>query len=172
METGSTKSRTWKRVVREIAIMALLVVVISNIISFVRQPALTDSQLPRINERLINGETFRAKDFRSKPLLIHFWATWCPVCKAEADNIERLSAYYEIVTFAVKSGSDEELQRYMRERGMHYRVINDRDGRWAEEFNVQGFPTSFVYDSKGNLSSSTVGYTSTAGLALRMWWAD
>jgi len=172
MESESVKKRTWKRVIREIAVMALLVVVISNIISYIRQPALTESQLPRINETLINGELFHSKDFIGKPLLIHFWATWCPVCKAEADNIERLSAYFDVVTFAVKSGTEEELRNYMREHDMHYRVINDRDGEWAERFDVQGFPTTFVYDSKGNLSSSTVGYTSTAGLALRLWWAD
>lgn len=172
MESESAKRRTWKRIVREIAIMALLVVVISNIISYIRQPALDDSALPRINETLINGEAFHSKAFSGKPLLVHFWATWCPVCKAEVDNIERLSAYYDVVTFAVKSGSDEELQGYMREHGLHYRVINDQDGKWAEQFDVQGFPTTFVYDSNGMLSSSTVGYTSTAGLALRMWWAD
>ncbi len=172
MESQSKTSRTWKRIVREIAVMALLVIVISNIISYIRQPALTDSQLPRINETLIDGELFNSKEFTGKPIMVHFWATWCPVCKAEADNIERLSAYYDVVTFAVKSGTEEELQHYMREHGMHYRVINDQDGKWAELFDVQGFPTTFVYDSNGRLSSSTVGYTSTAGLALRMWWAD
>jgi len=166
------KRWTWRRALKEIAIMALLVIVISNVLSYIRKPALTSNQLPKINEMLISGESYNSKMFEGKPLLIHFWATWCPACKAEADNIERLSKYYNVITFAVRSGSDEEIRTFMAEREFNYRVINDRDGEWAGLFNVEGYPTSFVYDSQGRVSSSEVGYTSTAGLALRLWWAD
>jgi thiol-disulfide isomerase/thioredoxin len=166
------KKWTRKRLLKEIAFMALLVIVVSNVISYIRQPALEQSELPRINEVLISGKTFDSDVYGGKPLMIHFWATWCPVCKAEADNIERLSRYYNVVTFAVKSGSDEEIKTYMQERGHHYRVINDEDGKWAGRFSVNAYPTSFIYDSKGRVSSSEVGYTSTVGMALRMWLAD
>ena len=118
--------------------MGLMVLVISNVLSYIRKPDLADSQLPKINELMINGEQFDARDYSGKPLLIHFWATWCPTCKAEADNIQRLSEYYEVVTFAVKSGSSEELTNYMNDRGFDYRVINDEEGRWARQFNIEG----------------------------------
>jgi len=172
MQRNDQKRWTVGRVVKEIAIMVILIVIISNFISYIRQPILSGSQLPAINEILISGETVRSEAFRGKPLLIHFWATWCPVCKAEVDNIERLSKRYEVVTFAVRSGSDEEIKAYLQKRGLHYRVINDQEGNWAARFNVKGFPTTFIYDSNGVLSSSEVGYTSTAGLVLRMWSAD
>ena len=166
--------KTWniKRITKEIAIMGLMVVVIANVLSYIRQPELADSRLPLIKERLISGKQFDAASFDGKPLLIHFWATWCPTCKAEADNIQRLSKYYNVVTFAVNSGSDADLQRYMKERGFDYDVINDREGKWAKLFRVQGYPTSFIYDASGQLSFSEVGYTSTAGLWFRLWWSN
>lgn len=163
---------TVKRVIKEIAIMLFLLLALSNLISYLRQPALSGSRLPPINEKMISGEYLDLKTLEGKPLLIHFWATWCPVCKAEADNIERLSSHYNVVTFAVRSGNDAEIAAFMQERGLDYRVINDRDGDWAGRFSVKAYPTTFIFDSDGQISSSEVGYTSTLGLALRMWWAD
>jgi len=151
--------------------MALMVLVISNVLSYVRKPDLADSQLPKIEELLINGEQFNAGSYDGKPLLVHFWATWCPTCKAEADNIQRLSEYYDVVTFAVKSGSDDKLTSYMSERGFDYKVINDEEGKWAREYNIEGYPTTFIYDTGGEISFSEVGYTSSVGLFFRMWWA-
>lgn len=165
--------KTWdlKKIVKETAIMVLMVFVISNVLSYIRKPDLDNSQLPMIKTEMINDKVFEMKQIEGKPVLIHFWATWCPTCKAEADNIERLSQYYEVVTFAVKSGENEELLKYMNGRGFNYRVINDIDGKWASIYNIEGYPTTFIYDRDGQVSFTEVGYSSTLGLALRMWWA-
>ena len=165
--------KTWniKTILKETAIMVLMVLVISNVLSYIRKPDLADSQLPMIKTEMINNKVFDMKQVEGKPVLIHFWATWCPTCKAEADNIERLSQYYEVVTFAVKSGENEELLKYMNGREFNYRVINDSDGRWASIYNIEGYPTTFIYDRSGQVNFTEVGYSSTLGLALRMWWA-
>ncbi len=165
--------KTWnvKKILKEIAVMALMVFVIANALSYIRKPELSDSRFPQISEKLIRGEQFDSADLRDRPLLVHFWATWCPACKAEADNIQRLSKYYDVVTFAVKSGDDSALQTFMDEREYDYKVINDGQGQWAGTFNVEAFPTTFIYDADGELMFSEVGYTSTLGLLLRMWWA-
>lgn len=172
MKIFDYKNWSIKKILKEIAIMALMVLVISNVLSYIRKPELADSQLPKINELLISGEQFDSNSYEGKPLLVHFWATWCPTCKAEADNVQRLSQYYEVVTFAVKSGSDKELRKYMHDRGFDYRVINDKDGQWSREFNIEGYPTTFIYDRSGEVRFSEVGYTSTLGLLFRMWWTD
>lgn len=172
MQKNSQKKWSLKRILKEIVIMLVMILVISNVLSYIRKPDVTENQLPVINALLINGEQFDSTAFEGKPLLIHFWATWCPTCKAEADNIQRLSKQYNVVTFAVKSGDNEALQNYMNDREFDFGVINDEDGRWASRFNVQGYPTTFIYDAAGEIRFSEVGYTSTAGLLLRMWWVD
>lgn len=107
----------------------------------------------------------------NKPIMIHFWATWCPVCKVEIDNIQRISADYQVITIAVKSGSDEDIQNYLDERDLDFKVINDTDGFLAQQFGVSIYPTTFIYDEDKNMIFSDVGYTSTWGLWLRMIWA-
>lgn len=157
-----------KKLFKELVIFVVLLFIISNIVSYLRSPDLESNTLPRIEAALIDGSTFKSQDLKGKPLVIHFWATWCPTCKAEATNIEAISGEHEVVSIAVNSGSDEILKRYMRENGHHFRVVNDAEGRWAEIFHVEVFPTTFIFDSKGKLRFTEVGYTTTLGLKGRL----
>ena len=155
-----------KSLVKEIAIGAVLLFILSNIISYVRKPALDSNILPSLNVTLLDGSNYTQK--HTKPLVVHFWATWCPTCKLEASNIEHISSEYEVLSIAVNSGSDAELKQYMKENELTFRVVNDTKGRWAKRFNVEAFPTTFIYDAKGVLSFTEVGYTTTAGLLARL----
>jgi len=155
-----------KSIAKEILIMALLVFVLSNVISYIRKPTLDSAQLPPLEVNLIDGSEFKVST--GKPLLIHFWATWCPTCKLEATNIERVSKSYEVLTVAVNSGSDGDIQTYMKENKLSFRVLNDAKGIWAKKFKVQAYPTSFIYDANATLKFTEVGYTSTVGLMGRL----
>jgi thiol-disulfide isomerase/thioredoxin len=155
-----------KKTVKELLISIVLIFILTNIISTIRKPALDSDQLPNIEVTLLDGSTF--KPIEGKPLVIHFWATWCKVCKLEAQNIERLSKEYEVLTIVVNSGSDAEIEAYMKERDLTYKVFNDSEGKWSRKFKVEVFPTTFIYDDLGELRFSEVGYTSTAGLLARM----
>jgi len=155
-----------KSIAKEILIMALLVFVLSNIISYIRKPTLDSAQLPPLEVKLIDGSEFKVST--GKPLLIHFWATWCPTCKLEAANIERVSQSYEVLTVAINSGSDGDIQTYMKENKLSFRVLNDAKGIWAKKFKVQAYPTSFIYDANATLKFTEVGYTSTVGLLARL----
>lgn len=162
------KAKLWAK---EIAISALLLFLLSNAISYFRSPELKDETLPSINAILTNQEPFSTLDYQKKPLLIHFWATWCPTCKLEASNIQTLCEHYDVLTIAVKSGTDESINAYLKEHGFSFKVINDQEGILAGKFSVPAFPTTFIYDTESTLVFSEVGYTSTWGLFLRMWWA-
>ena len=154
--------------IKEIIIFTIVITLFANAISYYKSSDLNKSDLPRIEATLLNGThyTIEAK----KPLLIHFWATWCPTCKLEIDNIQRVSEDYEVVTIAVQSGTNEEIQKYLLDKELTLQVINDSNGMLAKKFNIAGYPTTFIYDEKGKLTFSEVGYTSSLGLYLRMWW--
>jgi thiol-disulfide isomerase/thioredoxin len=156
---------------KEIVLTLLLLFIVSNAISYFRSPTLHDEKLPSITATLIDKQLFSTHDYKNKPLLIHFWATWCPTCRLEASAIQFLSQTYNVVTIAVKSGSDEALNAYLKEHGLDFRVINDQDGRYAELFLVPAFPATFIYDKQNALSFTEIGYSSAWGLSLRMWWA-
>jgi thiol-disulfide isomerase/thioredoxin len=159
-----------KSTLKEITIALVLLFILSNIISYIRAPELGSSQLPQIEVGLIDGSTFQVE--KGKPIVIHFWATSCPACKLEAPNIETVSKEYDVLSIAVNSGSDEKVKAYMQENGLHFKVLNDADGTWAREFKIEVYPTTFIYDAKGELRFTEVGYTTTAGLVARLEWVE
>ena len=155
-----------KKIAKEITIGVLILFVASNVISYLRKPDLSSDMLPVIEVKLLDGSSYTVP--KEKPLIIHFWGTWCPVCKVEASNIQTLSEKYDVLTIAVNSGDNKKIKAYMTEHELNFKVLNDREGKWAQQFDVEVFPTTFIYDTKGNLRFSEVGYTTTAGLLARM----
>lgn len=150
-----------KHYIKEITIFFIVMIVFANIFSFYRASELNKHALD------INYSYDK-----SKPILIHIWATWCPTCNIEASNIQSISQDYQVLTFAVKSGNDFEITKYMLDNELNFNVINDEDGLYARKFNISAYPTTLIYDKDQNLVFSDVGYTSTLGLRLRMWYAS
>jgi thiol-disulfide isomerase/thioredoxin len=163
-----TKSKI-KHYLKEILYFIITMTIVANAMSLYRSQSLSSKALDVETFKLIDNSTYTLDN--KKPILIHFWATWCPTCKLEASNINFLSKYYQVVTIAVKSGSDYEIKKYLDEHGYHYRVVNDKDGTLSRKFQIAGYPTTFIYDADKKLRFSEVGYTSTFGLWLRLLWA-
>ena len=155
-----------RSIFKEMVTITAAVFILTNIISYVRKPELVQTKLPNIEAALLDGSQFKVE--KGKPLVIHFWATWCPTCKLEAPNIERVSKKYEVLTIAVNSGDDKKIKTYLKERGLTFKVLNDSDGKWARQFKVEAFTTTFIYDGQGELRFTEVGYTTTAGLLARL----
>lgn len=158
-----------KHYLKEGVLFLLFIGVVMNVISLYKSQSLNKEQLSLSTQKLIDASSYTPP--ADKPLLVHIWATWCPICKAEADNIERLSHHFNVITIAVNSGTDYEIQNYLQERGLTFKVINDKDSSLAAHLNVKVFPTTFIYDKEHKLVFSEVGYSSTFGLWLRMLWA-
>jgi len=152
-----------KYYIKEIAIFIVIVTVLSNVISFYKSSDLNKNSLNNIESTLVN-KYFKSSN--EKPLLIHFWATWCPTCKLEASNIEYISQNYNVITVAVKS---DNITKYMKENNLTFKVIKDKDSMISQKFNISAYPTTFIYDKNKNLIFSEVGYTSSFGLWIRMF---
>ncbi len=155
---------------KELVIFLVVMTIFANIISLYKSQELNSESLKLNNVYLLDNVKYEIDN--SKPILVHIWATWCPTCKLEAGNIEMVSKYFNVLTIAVKSGSDDELKNYLNENHYSFNVINDNDGTLSSEFNIGAYPTTFIYDKNKKLVFSEVGYTSTFGLALRLWWAS
>ena len=161
------KNWSIKKIIKEVVTTLLILFVVSMALNYMRKPT-TDSILPDIKANLISGENISFRGDGTKPIIIHFWATWCPTCKLEAPNLESIKDDAHLVTIAVNSGTDEELKSFMKERGYTYKVVNDKSSKISERFGVGAFPTTFIYDSNGTLKFSEVGYSTTLGLKARI----
>lgn len=158
-----------KKYTKEIVKTLIILAIILNVVSYFKSQDLNKEQLNIQTFKLLDNSTYTVSN--DKPILVHFWATWCPTCKIEAGNIERVSKEYKVITIASQSGSKEEIQKYLDENNLTFKVVNDLDGELASKFNISAFPTTFIYDKDKNMTFSEVGYTSTFGLYARMWWS-
>ena len=139
------KNWSIKKILKEIVTTLLMIFVISMVINYIRKPNIS-SKLPDLNVNLISGKQVSLMG-KGKPIVIHFWATWCPTCKLEAPNLESIKDNAHLITVAVNSGTDSELKTFMEERGYSYAVVNDSDGKLSKKFGVEAFPTTFIYDA-------------------------
>ncbi len=119
----------------------------------------------------LGGTAPGAADQTGGPLLVDFWATWCPVCVAEEGNIARVARHWPVVSVAIQSGDAAAVSKHLREREIALPAVVDADGRIAANWRVRGTPTHFVVDADGNIRFRVVGYATTLGLMLRLWWA-
>ena len=159
-----------KHYLKEILLFTFTLTVVANLMSIYRSQSLNNESLNIENFKLINNTIYTLD--KNRPILIHFWATWCPTCKVEASNINLLSKHYQVLTIAVKSGTDYEIKKYLDENAYTFKVVNDKDGTLSQKFKVAGYPTTFIYDKEQKLRFSEVGYTSTIGLYIRLLWSS
>jgi peroxiredoxin len=119
----------------------------------------------------VSGAPLSLERYRGKPVLLHFWATWCAVCKAEQSNIDALARELPVMTVASESGEPSKVAAYAREHSITPPILVDRSGALARRFGVHAFPTTFVIDAAGRIRHAEVGYSTELGLRLRMWLA-
>jgi len=161
-----------KRLARELIVFVVVLFVVSTLLDLYRAPKLSSDTIPDINATLVDGSRFDSAKYDGKPIMINFWGTWCPVCATEATNIDSVSKKYTVLTIAVNSGSDESIERWMREHDVTYPILNDASGEWAKRFGVSVYPTTFIYDGTGQLKFTLTGYSTTIGLISRMKLAE
>ena len=155
-----------KKYFKEAIVFVFTLMIIINIISYYRALDLNKESLDIKSFILIDNTEYLIPD--NKKILVHFWATWCPTCKFEAANIEKISKDYEVITIAIQSGSKEEIQKYLNDNNLTFKVVNDEDGVYSRKFNIEVFPTTLIFNKDKELKFSEVGYTTTAGLYSRM----
>ncbi|MDA7817838.1 redoxin domain-containing protein [Sulfurimonas sp.] len=159
-----------KKYVKEIIFFSIFVFIFSNIVSFYKSSSLNSQNLNINTLQTINNKTYHLP--RDKPIMIHIWALWCPICKLEADNIQSVSKDYEVITIAVKSGTDKEIKKYLLENNISFKVVNDIDGLLSSKFNIEVFPTTIIYNKNREMVFTDVGYTSSWLLKLKMWYVS
>ncbi len=155
-----------KAIFKDIIMTIVIIVVISFAVNYIRKPD-TINQLTNLYFPLIDGRITSLEN-NSKPIVLHFWATWCPTCKLEAPNLESIKDDAKLITIAVNSGKNTDLIKFMREKGYNYPVVNDNNGEFAKKFGIEVFPTTLIYNSDGELKFSEVGYSTTIGLKARL----
>jgi len=164
-----SRSRIWlRRGVELVAVIAIF----AAVRAWQHRDVASGAALPLAGS-LIDGKPFSLSSPRTQPVLVHFWATWCPICRAEQGSIESLTHDHPgVITVAMQSGSRDKVAQFMRDESLSFPVVNDPDGRIAAAWGVRAVPASFIVDADGRIRFVEIGYTTEIGLRLRLWWAS
>ena len=169
--SAPTRFVRWRRHILEgVALLALLL-----LIHFWQTRQVPSGLAPEFSGQLANGESISLAAFRAahpgQPVAIHFWAEWCPICRAEEGNINGLIENTPVLTIAMQSGEASAVRQVLANRHLQWPAVVDKDGKLSERYGVQSVPAFIVIDAAGQLRFAEPGYTTGFGMRWRLWWA-
>jgi len=123
--------------------------------------AANDAEIQKVDFTLkdLRGKKFTLSELRGKIVLVNFWATWCPPCRAEMPDLDAIYTHFQSQGLVVLSISDEDafkVQSYIAPTGYHPPVLLDTGGNVAKQFHIEGIPKTFIFDREGKLVAQSI----------------
>ena len=117
---------------------------------------------PDFSVRTLEGKQIKLTEFKGKVVLLNFWATWCPPCRAEMPSIETLYQRYKPkASFQILAVSVQEepsvVKTFLEQNPYSFPIALDPNGEAAQLYGIRGIPTTFIIDQKGTLQGALVG---------------
>ena len=170
---SAARALRWKRGLRTAIVYTLIFVVVSFGANLWLTRDQTSGPAPEIYGQDLQGKwVTHLLQNSDRPVLLYFFAEWCPVCKFQHDAISRIAEDHQVLAIAMQSGDTDNVRQYAQQAGLEMPVINDIRGTTSRSYGVNGVPASFVVDRQGQIRFSTRGYATAAGLRLRLWLVE
>lgn len=129
------------------------------------EPAADPDAIPAIDFTLYDqfGNAHTLSDYKGKTVFLNFWATWCPPCRNEMPDIQKLYEEYQaeedpsVVILGIaapnygREGSEEDICAFLEENGYTYPVVMDTTGEIFAWYGIYSYPTTFMIDAEGNV---------------------
>lgn len=111
------------------------------------------------------GDPVKLSDYQGKKVILNFWATWCPPCRAEMPDMQK---YYEeqaegegveilAVNLTTADKGMDAINAFMEEFGLTFPVPMDTEGDIGELYQAASIPTSYMIDTEGRVQNKIVG---------------
>ena len=120
-------------------------------------------QAPDFTLTNMNGEEVSLSDYQGQRVFLNFWASWCPPCKKEMPDMQKLHEKYgdELKILAVNIGeSKSATASFMMKNKLNFTVLLDKNKSTAQNYLVRGIPTSDFLDENGEITEKVVGAVS------------
>ncbi len=122
------------------------------------------------------GGELRLSDLQGQPVLVNFWASWCPPCRAEMPELVAAYDRYRddglVIVGVNLQEADERVNQFADEFGIEFPIVIDRDGELRDVWRLggpfDGIPTSYFIDASGVIRSFFYGPMREAALEERL----
>lgn len=117
---------------------------------------------PDFSLQTIDGDTIRIEDFRGRPVILNFWATWCPPCRAEMPVFQSIfDAYHNRIAILAINAADQDtiksVQTLQAQLGLTFPILLDSSGSVQNKYDISSLPTTFFIDSDGIITHIEIG---------------
>ncbi len=124
--------------------------------------ALAADPAPNFKLSTMDGKTIELKQLAGKAVVVNFWATWCGPCRREIPGMIRIYEKYkakglEIVGISLDRGGWNDLKPFLAKNPIAYLIVLGGNAEAEAYGGIEGIPTTFFVDRKGNIVSKTVG---------------
>lgn len=123
---------------------------------------------PNFALKTLDDKTLLLSDLKGKVVIVNFWATWCPPCRAEMPALQAAQAEHEaqgLVVVGVNQLEDVSLVKAFQQASNYsLNFVLDSDGKTARAYNVAGLPTSFFINREGVIEHAEYGGAMTRAL--------
>ena len=130
-------------------------------------PAAPGEVAPEISVRDLSGAPVSLSSLRGRPVLVNFWATWCPPCRAELPELQALSQEaprcLAVLGVAIDSGPAAQVAAFVRERGLTYPIAVD-EGPAGLAYKIFALPHSVLVGPRGEVIGRFRGKVTAAGV--------
>ncbi|MGH4052192.1 MAG: TlpA family protein disulfide reductase [Clostridium sp.] len=125
------------------------------------KPNVIKTKAPDFKLKDLDGKELTLSDLKGKKVFLNFWATWCPPCKSEMPEIQKLyeeTKDTDLVIVAVDIGEPlSEVKSFTSENKYTFKVLLDSDQSVAAKYEISSIPTSYFIDEDGNIISKFIG---------------
>jgi peroxiredoxin len=127
---------------------------------------------PEFTVRTLHGETVSLSGLAGKIIVLDFWATWCPPCRASVGELKELTRKYpreRVVLISVSADKEEDKWRdFVAKKEMDWHQFRDPEGSIQRTFGIHAFPTYIVIDPEGIIRQRIVGENPQQSIVARL----
>lgn len=118
-------------------------------------------EAPAFSLKNLEGKQVTLKEFSGRPLLLFFWATWCPACKEDIPLLEKFfeknRGQFEILTVAIDGEKENRVKNVVKDIRLTLPVLLDKKESLARTYGVRMIPTAFFINGEGVILGMIVG---------------
>jgi len=117
--------------------------------------------VPDFELATLDGDIIKLSEFLGQRVMLNFWATWCPPCRAEMPDMQKFHESKDIVILAVNlvgtESSKENVANFIEEFKITFPILLDTDMEVSNLYRIQPIPTSYMIDSSGRIQYKAFG---------------